>query len=181
MNTSPPRHSIDSIAQSILLVRGQRIILDQSLALIYGVTTKRLNEAVKRNAARFPADFMFQLSKEEAMASRSQFAALKKGRGHNVKYRPFGFTEHGAIQVANILRARRAVEMGIYVVRAFVQLRNLLATNKTLAQKFLELERKVSKHDQEIIRILQTIRELMDTPVIKQRPIGFTANLDQTD
>jgi hypothetical protein len=171
--------SVDSIIQSILILRGQKVLLDRDLAVIYGVSTGRLNEAVKRNADRFPEDFMFQLTREEAESSRSQIAILNRSRGTNVKYRPFAFTEHGAIQAANVLRSERAVEMGIYVVRAFVQLRNLLASNKVLAQELKKLERKVASHEVAIADVLKTIRELMNPPVKKSRPIGFTANLDE--
>src|SRR3990170_4390669 len=114
--------SIERISHSILLLRGHRVIIDRDLAAIYGVTTGRLNEAVKRNVKRFPEDFMFQLTREEAKRSRSQIAILKSGRGYNVKFLPHAFTEHGAIQAANVLNSPRAVTMGIHVVRAFVQL-----------------------------------------------------------
>lgn len=147
--------------------------LDRDLATTYGVETRTLNQAVKRNAERFPEDFMFQLTREEAMASRSQTVILKSGRGQNIKFLPYAFTEHGAIQAANVLNSPRAVTMGIHVVRAFVQLRGLLASNKELAQKFAELERKVSSHDHAIVGILKTIRELMNPPEPKKRPIGF--------
>jgi hypothetical protein len=170
---------IERINNSIHLVRGQRVIVDRDLAAIYGVETRTLNQAVKRSADRFPADFMFQLTREEAMASRSQPVILKPGRGQNIKFLPYAFTEHGAIQAANVLNSPRAVLMGIHVVRAFVQLRDLLESNKELAQKFAELERKVSSHDQAIVGILKTIRELMHSPLPKKRPIGFTANLDE--
>jgi hypothetical protein len=168
---------VEQVAQSILFVRGQRVILDRELAAIYGVPTGRLNEAVKRNIERFPEDFMFQLTREEAELSRSQIAILNNGRGQNIKYLPFAFTEHGAIQAANVLNSPRAVEMGIYVVRAFVRLREVLASNKELAQKLDLLERKLETHDQAIVGILNTIRELMNPP--KQRPIGFTADLEE--
>jgi hypothetical protein len=130
----------DQIARAILIVRGQRVILDRDLAAIYRSTTKRLNEQVKRNRDRFPEDFMFQLTAEEAERSRSQIATLKSGRGQNIKYRPYAFTEHGAIQAANVLNSARAIAMGVYVVRAFVQLRELLASNTALARKLNELE-----------------------------------------
>jgi hypothetical protein len=169
--------SIGHIGQSIILLRGQRVLLDRNLADIYGVLTGRLNEAVKRNIARFPEDFMFQLTHEEAEASRSQIAILNSSRGSNVKYLPFAFTEHGAIQAANVLRSVRAVEMGIYVVRAFVQLRDLLASNKELAKRVYELEkrivRKLDTHDQAITEIIKTIRQLMNPPEPKKRSIGF--------
>jgi hypothetical protein len=106
---------VEHIARSILILRGQRVILDRELAAIYGATTKRLNEQVKRNRDRFPEDFMFQLTAEEAERSRSQIATLNSGRGQNIKYRPYAFTEHGAIQVANVLNSPRAIAMGVYV------------------------------------------------------------------
>jgi hypothetical protein len=138
---------VDRISRSILILRGQRVILDRELAAIYGSTTKRLNEQIKRNRDRFPEDFMFQLTAQEAARSRSQIATLKSGRGQNIKYRPYAFTEHGAIQAANVLNSARAIAMGIYVVRAFVQLRQLLASNKILAQRLNGLERKFKNHD----------------------------------
>lgn len=169
---------VERITHSILIVRGQRVIIDRDLAAIYGVETRTLNQAVKRNAERFPEDFRFQLTAEEALASRSQPVILKSGRGHNIKFLPHAFTEHGAIQAANILNSRRAVMMGILVVRAFVQLRDLLASNEELAHKFAELERKLATHDQAITGILKTIRELMNPPPPKRRGIGFTADFD---
>jgi hypothetical protein len=129
--------SIARIGQSIVVLRGHRVILDRELALIYGVSTGRLNEAVKRNVERFPSDFMFQLSAQEIEDLRSQFATSSWG---GRRYRPFAFTEHGAIQAANVLNSPRAVAMGIYVVRAFVQLRELLNSNKELARQFAQLE-----------------------------------------
>jgi ORF6N domain len=164
---------IERINNSIHLVRGQRVIIDRELAAIYGVETRTLNHAVKRNAERFPEDFMFQLTREEALASRSQAVILKRGRGQNIKFLPYAFTEHGAIQAANVLNSPRAVTMGIHVVRSFVQLRDLLASNKELAHRFAELERKLATHDQAITGILKTIRELMNPPEPKRRPIGF--------
>ena len=151
------------------------------------MTTKRFNEQVRRNLERFPADFMFRLTAEEATALRSQTATLKPGtsrRGQHRKYAPYAFTEHGAIMAATILNSSRAVEISVYVVRAFVQLREMLASNQELARqlKALEarIERKLASHDQAIVGILKTIRELMNPPVKKSRPIGFTANLDET-
>ncbi len=169
---------IDQIGRSILILRGQRVILDRELATIYGSTTKRLNEQVKRNRDRFPADFMFQLTAKEAERSRSQIATLKNGRGQNIKYRPYAFTEHGAIQAANVINSPRATAMGVCVVRAFVQLRELLASNSALARKLSELEGRLKDHDEAIAAILSAIRELMNPPVPKRRGIGFTANID---
>lgn len=174
---------VEHITRTILMLLGQRFILDAELAKLYGVTTKRLNEQVKRNATRFPEDFLFQLTAEEAAVLRSQFATSKTpgedGRGGS-RYRPFAFTEHGAIMAATILNSPRAVEMSLYVVRAFVQLRELLASNAELARKLTELERRLQRHDRAITAILSAIRELMNPPAPERRSIGFTADLDPT-
>jgi hypothetical protein len=175
--TSPAAPEAEYISQSILLLRGQRVILDRELARIYAVEVKVFNQAIKRNRERFPDDFMFQLTREEAELSRSQFVTLNPGRGQNIKYLPYAFTEHGAIQAANILNSPRAVEMGVYVVRAFVKLREVLASNKELAQKLDQLERKLQTHDQAIVGILKAIRQLMNPPPAKSRGIGFTADI----
>lgn len=169
------------IARAILLLRGQRVILDAELAALYAVTTKRLNEQVRRNRKRFPDDFIFQLTADEAAALRSQIATLKTGRGQHRKYLPYAFTEHGAIMAATILNSPRAVEMSVFVVRAFVHLRELLASNTALARKLDELERKYKHHDEAIAAILSAIRELMNPPAPKRRPIGFTADLNKLE
>ena len=149
---------VERITQAIRVLREQRVLLDAELATLYGVTTKRLNEQVRSNLDRFRADFMFQLTAEEAGALRSQFATLKAGRGQHRKYLPFAFTEHGAMQAANVLTSSRAVEMSIYVVRAFVQLRELLASNTELARRLDELEARIEKkltgHDPAIAAML---------------------------
>jgi ORF6N domain len=168
---------VEDISHAILVLRGQRVILDRELAAIYDVPTGRLNEAVKRNAKRFPEDFMFKLTRDEAERSRSHFATLNTGRGYNIKYLPYAFTEHGAVQAANVLNSARAIEMGIYVVRAFVRLREMLTANTALARKLDELERKYQHHDDAIKTILAAIRELMTPPLPKRRSIGFTADL----
>ena len=170
---------LEQIGYAILVLRGQRVILDRDLAAIYGVTTGRLNQAVKRNAKRFPEDFMFRLTREEVERSRSQIANLNNSRGSNIKYLPHAFTEHGAIQASNVLNSSRAVEMGVYVVRAFVQLRGLLASNAALARKFSDLEHKLKNHDDAIVAILSTIRDLMNAPATKRRGIGFTADIHE--
>jgi hypothetical protein len=169
---------LEDITRSILILRGHRVILDADLAAIYSVTTGRLNEAVKRNAERFPEDFMFRLSATEHAALISQIATSKPGRGGRRKL-PWAFTEHGAIQAANVLNSPRAIAMGVYVVRAFVRLRELLASNTALARKLDELERKYKHHDDAITAILSAIRELMNPPPPKRRPIGFTADLTE--
>ncbi|TLY96193.1 MAG: ORF6N domain-containing protein [Gammaproteobacteria bacterium] len=129
---------VHDITRAILILRGRRVILDRDLAAIYGLTTGRLNEQVRRNRERFPEDFMFQLTASELENLRSQFAISSWG---GRRYRPFAFTEHGAIQAANVLNSRRAIAMGVYVVRAFVQLREIFASNKDLAGKLVALER----------------------------------------
>lgn len=165
---------LERLVSRIFLIRGQKVILDADLAELYGVTTKRLNEQVKRNIDRFPSDFMFQLNAREHDALRSQFATLKRGRGHHRKYLPYVFTEHGAIMAAAVLDSERAVQVSIYVVRAFVRLREILSSNKELTRKLNELERKLATHDHAITELIEAIRHLM-TPseTKKKRPIGF--------
>jgi hypothetical protein len=159
------------------LLRGKRVILDRDLATLYGVTTARLNEAVKRNAGRFPEDFMFRLNVSEQSALMSQNATSKPGRGGHRKP-PCAFTEHGAIQAANILNTSRAIELGVHVVRAFVRLREVISSNKALADQLAELERKYQGHDKAIAAILATIRQLLNPPANHSRAIGFTASVD---
>jgi hypothetical protein len=173
---------VEGITRSILTLRGQRVILDSDLAAIYGVSTGRFNEAVKRNIERFPDDFMLRLSAAEYAALISQNATSKPGRGGRRKL-PWAFTEYGAIQAANVLNSPRAIAMGIYVVRAFVHLRELLASNKDLARRLDQLEarldKKLATHDEAIATILSAIRQLMNPPLPKRRGIGFTADLEK--
>lgn len=160
------------LAHSIVVVRRQRVMLDSDLATLYGVTTKRLNEQVKRNAQRFPGDFLFQLTPREVEAlNRSQIATGSR-KHRDPRYRPYAFTEHGAIMAA--------VETSVYVVRAFVHLREALTTNSAIARKLGELERKFRDHDQAIATILSALRELTTPSVPKRRGIGFTADLGKT-
>ena len=164
---------VERIQRLVLLIRGEKVIIDADLASLYGESTKRLNEQVKRNARRFPADFVFQLTKTEADSLRSQFATLKTGRGRHRKYLPYVFTEHGALMAASVLNTPRAVAVSVYVVRAFVKLREMLATQKKLAERFAELEKKLTTHDRQIQTILAAIRQLMVPPVPPKRRIGF--------
>jgi len=170
------------ITRAIFVLRGHRVILDRDLAAIYGVSTGRLNEAVKRNADRFPEDFMLRLTQAEHAALISQIAISKPGRGGRRKL-PWAFTEHGAIQAANVLNSPRAIAMGIYVVRAFVQLREVLASNKDLARKLAALERSLVALDLKTRRqfkeVYEAIRALMNPPPPKRRSIGFTADLGE--
>ncbi len=179
----PAPLDVGDIAQRIQLVRGHRVILDVDLAAFYGETTKRFNQQVRRNLARFPADFMFQLDAEEAQSLRLQFATLDvagkgskdnlPGRGRYSKYLPLAFTEHGAIMAATLLNSQRATEISVHVVRAFVQWRSMLATNRELSQKLHALERKVSRHDDSIGELIEAMRKLLSTPEAHKRPIGF--------
>ena len=162
------------IESSIIVVREQRVILAADLASIYGVETRALNQAVKRNIEKFPHDFMFRLTRtevQEISPSRSQSVILK--RGQNVKYLPYAFTEHGAIMAANVLNSARAVQMSVFVVRAFVRLRQMIITHKELAAKLRELERKVAEQDGDIRSLFQAIRQLMTPPEPNKRKIGF--------
>jgi ORF6N domain len=172
---------VEEIARTILILRGRRVVLDTQLAGLYGVTTKRLNEQVKRNIDRFPGDFMFRLTQTETITlNRSQFVTGSH-KHRDPRFPPFVFTEHGAIMAATILNSPRAVEMSLYVVRAFVQLRELLGSNKELVRRFAQLEARLNKklaaHDKSIAEILLAIRRLMNPSAPKRRGIGFTADL----
>lgn len=168
--------SIESILQTILLVQGQRVLLDSDLAALYGVPTKRLNEQVKRNLERFPGDFMFRLTCDEVEAlNRSQFATGSR-KHRDRRFPPYAFTEHGAIMVATLLSSSRAVETSIYVVRAFVQLRGVLAAGTEIAQRVTKLERGHQSHDSAIVGILKTLHEMRNVP--QTRAIGFV-DLDE--
>jgi len=169
------------ITRTILVLRRQRVILDAELASLYGVPTKALNQAIKRNAERFPEDFMFRLTRAETEAlNRSQFVTGSQ-KHRDPRFAPFAFTEHGAIMAATVLNSPRAVEMSLYVVRAFVQLREWLSSNKELAARLDQLEARIEKklvtHDDAIAAILSAIRELMQPPPAKRRGIGFTADI----
>jgi len=164
---------LERVERSILILRGHRVILDSALAALYGVPVKRLNEQVKRNIDRFPYDFAFTLTGKEHEALRSQSATLETGRGAHRKYLPRAFTEHGALMAASVLNSPKAVEMSILVVRTFVRLRQLLATNRQLAAKLDELERKLAAHDKNIVALFQTVRSLMAVPEKPKRRIGF--------
>jgi phage regulator Rha-like protein len=169
-----PIASVAKIESRIFLIRGQKVMLDADLAELYGVELRALNQAVKRNADRFPEDFMFQLTAEEFSALRSQIVTLKTGRGQHRKYLPYAFTEHGALMLGNVLKSERAVEVSLMVVRAFVHLRELVSTHKELSQKLNQLERKVGAHDRAIAELINAIRQLMaPSDPRKKRPIGF--------
>ncbi len=164
----------EQIARSIYLLRGQKVMLDFDFAALYGVATKVLNQAVKRNRERFPNDLMFQLSVPETSSLRnwSQFVtSSRKHRGQS--YRPYAFTEQGVATLSSVLNSERAVKVNIAIMRAFVKLRQTLETNRELAHKFSELEKRVGKHDEEIGAILEAIRQLMALVEKPRREIGF--------
>jgi hypothetical protein len=151
------------IEGSILLIRGQKVILDSDLAKLYGVATRALVQAVKRNIRRFPDDFMFQLTREEDETLRSQTVISKKGRGGR-RYFPYAFSEQGVAMLSSVLNSNRAIEVNIAIMRAFVRLRELLGTNKDLARKLEDLERKLGQHNQKFQIAFEAIRQLMAPP-----------------
>jgi ORF6N domain len=188
MPKAAPPVPLDRIAASILIMRGRKVLLDSELASLYGTTTKRLNEQVKRNPSRFPIDFMFRLTREEAEElNRSQIATGSQ-KHRDPRFPPFAFTEHGALMAANVLNSLNAVEVSVYVVRAFMRLRETLSQHKDLVAKLDELERKTEalsfKHDAlaastrlHLRQVFDAIRELMSPPVrSRSRPIGFVVD-----
>lgn len=186
-------NSVDKIEQLILIVRAQRVMLDADLAELYGVEVRTLNQAVKRNLARFPPDFMFRLRREEwteirnstvdqlgaATSSpdlRSQNVILEPGRGRYRKFLPYAFTEQGIAMLSSVLRSQRAVNVNIEIMRTFVRLRRLMSANSELASRLDELERRVGKHDEQFVQLVRAIRQLMDPPAAPTcRKIGFHA------
>ncbi len=157
----------------ILTIRGHRVMIDADLAELYGVPAKRLNEAVRRNATRFPEDFMFQLTGEESESLRSQIATLKPGRGQHRKYLPYVFTEQGVSMLSSVLKSERAVQVNISIMRAFVALRRAAASHVALSRRLDELERKHDVHDEKLKIVFKAIRELMEPPKKARRRIGF--------
>jgi hypothetical protein len=160
------------IESQIRLIRGQKVLLDSELAALYGVEVRALNQAVKRNEGRFPRDFVFQLTAKESEVLRSQTVISNSSRGGR-RYLPNAFTEHGAIMVARVLNSPRAVDMSIFVVRAFVRLRETLASHKAIAAKFAQLERRLETHEEAIEEIIDAIHALMKPPEKPARQIGF--------
>lgn len=171
-----PSASIEHIARSILVLRGQRVLLDIELADLYGVAPKALLQAVRRNRERFPEDFMMQLTGAEWAVLRSQTVTSSAQHGGR-RYPPYAFTEQGVAMLSSVLRSHRAIDVNVQIMRAFVRMRELLASNAALARKLDELERRYQHHDDAIKAILSAIRELMTPAAPKHRPIGFTANL----
>jgi len=165
------------IEKRILLIRGHKVLLDSDLSELYGVSTKRLNEQVRRNIRRFPADFMFQLSSMEIESLRSQFATSKVGRGGR-RYLPLVFTEQGVAMLSSVLNSERAVQVNIQIMRAFVRLREMIATHKGLARKLGELE---NKYDVQFKIVFDAIRQLMAQPEAREKKIGFRAKETSLD
>jgi hypothetical protein len=165
------------IERTILAIRGHNVILDSDLAELYGVETKTLNKAVKRNLDRFPDDFMFRLTADEHAALRFQFGTLKAGRGQHRKYLPYAFTEQGVAMLSSVLHSDRAIEVNIAIMRAFVRLRAILATHKDLAAKLEKMEKKLGEHDRHFQVVFEAIRQLTARPPApaKNRRIGFHA------
>ena len=169
---------VDRIDPLIHTIRGQNVVLDSDLAALYGVETKALNRAVKRNRDRFPGDFMFQLTEAEHDSLRYQIGTSNAGRGGR-RYLPHVFTEHGVVMAASVLSTPQAVEVSVFVVRAFVKLRQLAMAHKDMAAKLDQLERKVGDHDESIRQLVSAIRQLMSAPTPKPRRMGFHAIRDQ--
>jgi phage regulator Rha-like protein len=166
LDKDPDEH----IEKNIFLIRGEKVMLDRALASLYEVPTKAFNQAVKRHKDRFPSDFMFQLTMEETqvLRSRSQFVTLK--RGQNIKYRPYAFTEHGILMLSSVLNSERAIQVNIEIMRTFVRLRHMLASNAGLAKKLEDLEK---KYDRQFSVVFDAIRKLVTPPEAKREQIGF--------
>ena len=183
MSSKPVRYSAASIEGLIVTIRGQRVILDRDLAAIYGLPTKRLNEQVKRNAGRFPADFAFQLTPHELMTLRSQFATsngpyirpqFATGSRGGLRYLPYAFTEHGAIMAANVMNSPQAVAMSVFVVRAFVQMREHLIANAAILKRLAEIDKTLLEHDQVLSVLWQRLKPLLEPPPEPpKRQIGY--------
>jgi hypothetical protein len=179
MPKSSKKLTTDQLGRLIYEIRGERVMLDSDLASIYGVETKALNRAVKRNRDRFPKDFMFQLSEDEWQNLKYQIGTSSLGHGGR-RSPPYAFTEHGAIMAANVLNSPRAVQMAVFVVRAFLKMRGLLGDKRELAQKLASLEKELKKrldvHEAVIVTILQRVMDIIDPPITPEPPkprIGF--------
>ena len=161
---------VERIEKAIYLIRGEKVMLDRDLAAMYGVPTKVFNQAVKRHKERFPSDFMFQLTKEEAVSIRLRSQSVTLKRGQHLKYRPHAFTEHGILMLSSVLNSDRAIQVNIEIMRTFVNLRRMLASNGELAGKLKELE---SKYDRQFKVVFDAIRRLMSPAPCARKPIGF--------
>jgi len=167
----PSGHLVARVERRILHIRGHKVMLDADLAELYGVPTKRLNEAVRRNAARFPEDFMFRLTAEEAENLRSQIATSSLWGGR--RYLPVAFTEQGVAMLSSVLNSEQAIQVNVTIMRAFVRIREILSSHKDLARKLVALEQNHATHDAQIKAIFDAIRALMEPPKKARRRIGF--------
>jgi ORF6N domain-containing protein len=175
MTTTVP---IESIVSKIVFIRDEKVMLDRDLAELYGVETGALNRAVKRNTERFPEDFMFQITGEEAEVLRCQTGISKPGRGGR-RYLPYVFTEQGVAMLSSVLNSKRAIDVNIAIMRAFVQLRKMITSNNKLARKLAELEQHLESHDEQIQAIFEAIRQLMTPPAKPRKNIGFVVKEKQ--
>ena len=164
---------VERIERLIFLIRGQKVMLDYDLADLYGVPTKGLKQAVRRNIDRFPSDFMFELREQEAANLRSQIVTSSLSRWGGRRYKPMAFTQEGVAMLSGVLRSDCAVQVNIAIMRAFVRLREALTASKELARKRAELERQIASHDENIRTLFQAIRDLMKEPIIPRKQIGF--------
>lgn len=167
------------VERAIVTVRGQRVMLDEDLAVLYGVQTKVLNQAVKRNLDRFPEDFMFRLTAEEYAVVRSQTVTLETSRGQHRKYLPHAFTEQGVAMLSSVLRSDRAVQVNIHIMRAFVRMREMAITHSRLARELEKLRDRVDVHDESINAIMEVLNRLLNPPAGEPKRIGFTTDSKQ--
>jgi phage regulator Rha-like protein len=174
--TSLPPVPVEMIERRIYLIRNQKVMLDSDLAELYQVPTKAFNQAVKRNSDRFPEDFMFQLNKRELENWRSQIVTSNPAAKMGLRRPPYAFTEHGVAMLSAVLHSERAVQMSILIVRAFVKLREMLATHKDLAGKMEDLERQQKEHGRQLAAVYSIVKKLIDVPARPQNPIGFRTN-----
>ena len=165
------------IQKSIFLIRGQKVLLDMDLAEFYGVETRSLIQALKRNIERFPSDFVFQLDQDEFDSLRSQIV-ISKGKGGR-RYLPYAFTEQGVAMLSSVLRSKRAIQVNVAIMRTFVKLREILLTHKELAHQLVDLERRLEDHDEQIQTIFEAIRQLMTPPAKPRKKIGFVVKEKQ--
>lgn len=178
MNNTSIQLAEETIAQKIYLIRGQKVMLDRDLAEMYNVEVKRLNEAVRRNINRFPEDFMFQLTRQEAESSRSQIATLNKVRGSNIKYLPYAFTEQGVAMLSSVLKSDRAIDVNIQIMRTFTKIRQMLADNTEVRLEIEKIKKKLDNHGKNIelvFNYLDQLLEKQETPPSRKQ-IGFRKN-----
>ena len=176
------RIDLPLLESQIVVIRGRQVLLDSVLADLYGVETRALLQALRRNADRFPEDFVFQMENHELKALRSQFVISKDvARRGGRRYRPYAFTEQGVAMLSSVLSSSRAVQVNIEIMRAFVRLRRAALVSRQLVAVVNELSRRVDTHDSAIRELLKTISQLVEEPVTKKRPIGFTADLDEVE